>query len=102
MNFSNEEEFSNFLSSLNEKNMSEYLCKKILRWYYHKRNTERNLSFKMQIINSLVYWSGGQNNSHMFHNWEGTLLSYINSYFDGKYKKDILDFINEIKIFKKM
>lgn len=99
MNFKNDKELLDFLSSLDEKNMSEYLSKKFIKWY---RNGEYNsIPYGMEIINSIVYWSGTEDTRVMFENWKNIPLAYMNGCF-GKRKKNVMKkLLEEIKIFKK-
>lgn len=100
MNFKNEKELLDFLSSLDEKNMSEYLSKKFIKWYRND-GIYGNVPYRMQIINSMVYWSGTEDTRVMFENWKNVPLAHMNGCF-GKHEKNVMKkLLEEIKIFQK-
>lgn len=101
MDFKNEKELLDFLSSLDEKNMSEYLSKKFIKWYRNDGEYSSNMQYRMQIINSMVYWSGTEDTRVMFENWKNVPLAHMNGRFEKRKKNIMKKLLEEIKIFQK-
>lgn len=101
MNFKNEKELLDFLSSLDKKNMSEYLSKNFIKWHRNDGKYSSNMPYRMQIINSMVYWSGTEDTRVMFEDWKNVPLAHMNGCFGKREKNVMKKLLEEIKIFKK-
>lgn len=81
--------------------MSEYLSKKFIKWYRNIGGYNSNMTDRMQIINSMVYWSGTEDTRVMFGNWKNVPLKHMNGCFGKRKKNAMKKLLEEIKIFKK-
>lgn len=76
MKIKNQEELYEFLSTLDEKNMSEYFCKEFFK-LREPLTCWSLLPMRAKVLSNIVYWSGSKNDRKMLNTWKYNINEYL-------------------------
>lgn len=100
MKIKNREELYSFLSTLDERNMAEYLCKEFfsLKKLY---NSWLSMPVRAKILNNIVYWSGSKDDRKMLSAWQYNMGTYLFGQHTKQIRIEARKILNEIEVFVK-